>query len=338
MKADTSGILINAEFVKPLFDLAPQYGAEPADLLTQADLLIEEVQRPGSYLPFHKVQTLISSAQAYSELPGLGLIYGESLTLSSHGMAGLSAMTQLTFSDLLHLMERVSPWAFPPITVQYRERGDMVGIAFNPAMPLGKQTEFLIETIASSFVHNFHYLFPGSEPARIEFSYSRPDHGDMYERLFQCEVGFGAEETIFFVSKDMLNTQLTLGNAQTSRIAEESFYALTPVPTVETLPEKVLKLLKKDLGTFMRADAVAKELSISPRTLRRRLQSINISFRSLLDEVRKDIAIKMLRERRYTFTEIAFELHFCDSSAFASAFKNWTGMSAREFMERDLRH
>lgn len=336
MRADTSGILINAEFVKPLFELAPQYDVDPANLLTQADLLAEEIQRPSSYLPFHKVQSLISAALEQYSLPGLGLIYGKTLTLSSHGMAGISAMTQLTVSDLFLLMERISPWAFPPITIKYCQRGDMVGVGFTPALPLGTQYEFLIETICTSFLHNFRYLFPGAELAKVEFGYTKPSHAQMYDELFQCEVSFGQEETLMFVCREMLDKQLALANEQTSRIAEESFYALTPVPTVETLPEKVLKLLKSDLGTYMRADAVAKELSISPRTLRRRLSSINVSFRALLDEVRKDIAIKMLREQRHTFTEIAFALHFCDSSAFANAFRNWTGMSAREFLDRDV--
>lgn len=71
----------------------------------------------------------------------------------------------------------------------------------------------------------------------------------------------------------------------------------------------------------------AEALNVSKRTLQRKLRENDLTFRSLLTQVRMDMAERYLEIPGYSFTEIAFLLGYTDTSAFSRAFKSWFGHS-----------
>lgn len=78
-------------------------------------------------------------------------------------------------------------------------------------------------------------------------------------------------------------------------------------------------------------DTLAKQFHASPSTLRRRLESEGQSYRSILDDLRCDLAISLLSHSEKSIMEIASELGFAESSAFHRAFKKWTGTRPGEY-------
>lgn len=80
----------------------------------------------------------------------------------------------------------------------------------------------------------------------------------------------------------------------------------------------------------------AKRLRMSPRTLRRRLSEEGLSYQSLLDEVRKSLALHYLSGPALDAERAAFLLGFAEASSFRRAFKRWTGGSVIEH-QRALR-
>ena len=84
------------------------------------------------------------------------------------------------------------------------------------------------------------------------------------------------------------------------------------------------------------AQAVARELGMSPRTLTRRLAAEGASFREVLDKLRQEAAVALLREGRMGIGEIAFLLGYSEPAAFHRSFKRWTGKTPLAW-RRDLR-
>jgi AraC-like DNA-binding protein len=66
---------------------------------------------------------------------------------------------------------------------------------------------------------------------------------------------------------------------------------------------------------------------VSPRSLERRLNERGVSFKELVSEMRKRLALEYLTSDRHTLTDIAFLLGYSEVSAFNRAFKRWTGSS-----------
>ena len=74
---------------------------------------------------------------------------------------------------------------------------------------------------------------------------------------------------------------------------------------------------------------VAEALFMSPRNLQRKLEAEGTTFKTLLTEIRRDLALKYIQDTELTLTEISFMLGFSEMSAFSRAFKQWTGKSPR---------
>jgi AraC-like DNA-binding protein len=75
---------------------------------------------------------------------------------------------------------------------------------------------------------------------------------------------------------------------------------------------------------------LARALHTSSRSLQRRLASEGTTFRDLLDETRRELALQHLRNPTTSLTEVALLTGFSDASAFHHAFRRWTGRTPRE--------
>lgn len=78
-------------------------------------------------------------------------------------------------------------------------------------------------------------------------------------------------------------------------------------------------------------EAVADQLRIPPRDLRRRLKALGTSFRALRDGVLRSLAIHYLRSSEISLDDVAEKVGFSEQSAFSRAFKNWTGTTPGAF-------
>lgn len=100
-----------------------------------------------------------------------------------------------------------------------------------------------------------------------------------------------------------------------------------------------LEAARRELSDGLRAgdasiERVAKRLSLTPRTLQRKLAELGHSFRSLLDQVRDELARGYLEQNRLSLTEITYLLGYSDPSAFNRAFRRWNDCTPAEYRAR----
>ncbi|WP_290883145.1 helix-turn-helix transcriptional regulator [Fischerella sp.] len=67
------------------------------------------------------------------------------------------------------------------------------------------------------------------------------------------------------------------------------------------------------------------------RQLQRELQAEGTSYQQLLDETRKELALRHLQNLDTPIHDVAFLLGFSEPSAFHRAFKRWTGQTPRVY-------
>jgi AraC-like DNA-binding protein len=72
-------------------------------------------------------------------------------------------------------------------------------------------------------------------------------------------------------------------------------------------------------------DAVARSLGMSKRTLARKLSDEGLNFTEVLQQLRRDMAVRYLDDPKLHISKIAWLLGFTEVSAFTHAFKRWTG-------------
>jgi AraC-like DNA-binding protein len=70
---------------------------------------------------------------------------------------------------------------------------------------------------------------------------------------------------------------------------------------------------------------VARSLGMSERTLARKLADEGLNFTEILQQLRRDLAVRYLDDRKLQISKIAWLLGFNEVSAFTHTFKRWTG-------------
>jgi AraC-like DNA-binding protein len=69
---------------------------------------------------------------------------------------------------------------------------------------------------------------------------------------------------------------------------------------------------------------------MSERTLARKLSDERLNFTEILQQMRRDLAVRYLDDPRLPVSKIAWLLGFREVSTFTHAFKRWTGKAPRQ--------
>ena len=77
--------------------------------------------------------------------------------------------------------------------------------------------------------------------------------------------------------------------------------------------------------------AIARELNVSVRQLQRELQERGLTFKGLVEEVRRELAISYLTEKQKSIGEITYLLGYTEPANFGRSFKKWTGQTPAAF-------
>jgi AraC-like DNA-binding protein len=178
-------------------------------------------------------------------------------------------------------------------------------------------------------------LMVGSDwsPREVYFVHRAGAMTPEHTRIFRAPVLFGCEANAFITERDFLERQVPAADARLCSILQ-SYLDLT----LADLPreDEFLGNVRRAIADAIREghanlSRVAKRLAMSPRSLQRRIGESGADFMQLLDDTRRRIAIKHLKEDKDSLTEIAFMLGYSDLSAFSRAFKRWTGTAPLDY-------
>jgi AraC-like DNA-binding protein len=81
-------------------------------------------------------------------------------------------------------------------------------------------------------------------------------------------------------------------------------------------------------------ERVAAELGLHPRTLHRRLKAEGRSFEGIKDEVRRDVALRYLKETDLPLTLVAQRLGYAEQSVLTRSCARWFATSPSQLRSR----
>ncbi|MDP5171705.1 MAG: helix-turn-helix transcriptional regulator [Bacteroidia bacterium] len=130
-----------------------------------------------------------------------------------------------------------------------------------------------------------------------------------------------------------MKTRLRTNNPRLLQLFDRHALAfLNKQPDGDSFANRVNKILVDQLREDSPGiEFVADHFSMSVRSLQMKLKAEGTSYQKLLNNIRKDLAIAYLQERKVSKGEIAHLLGFSEISVFSRTFKKWTGKSPSEF-------
>ncbi len=168
---------------------------------------------------------------------------------------------------------------------------------------------------------------------RADFRCPEPAFSDEWRVLFTQNLNFNQDFSGITFSADFLD----LANNQNERTMKNFLRGapanfLVKFKNSTSLSARIRRRLR-DLPVSAWPDfsTLANQFHSSVATLRRRLDAEGQSFRSINDDLRRDLAISLLSDTTRSVMDIACDIGFADTSAFYRAFKKWTGARPSEY-------
>jgi AraC-like DNA-binding protein len=161
-----------------------------------------------------------------------------------------------------------------------------------------------------------------------------PDKNNYFEQLFGCEIYYGSEHNAFLIAEHNLDCPLIHTEDSLRKFLRNAPYHL--LVAQENEDSSLLSQMKRIIGTdlsheFPSVVAMAEQLHMSVRTLRRRLKDLDTTYQHFKDELRKEHACRWLNQPELKINAVSALLGFDEPSAFHRSFKKWTGMTPGEY-------
>lgn len=327
-----------ARFIANVIQFASQQGVDRRKLLAITNKTVEELGDEELLFDAPIYNRIVEQAADLSGDEYLGLHLGEYLSLSAAGLVVQIAQSSRTVLEALQYMVEYANLGCQalPFTLTELDHEWEVSLSPNPLW-LQQSPICVRHTIDGTLVftlREFRTLTRQKHhPIRIHFAYPKPTNIHEYERIFRCPVRFEKQLTAIYLDKRHVQEKVVTSDYRLLQLlvqyAQEKLAAIEGQLGFATIvKQSIINLVKPQFPTI---EQVAANLNVSVRTLQRRLKEEGLTYKSVLDELRKEFAIEYLNNKNTSVKEIAYLLDYAESSSFIRSFKRWTGKSPSEF-------
>ncbi|WP_011589384.1 MULTISPECIES: AraC family transcriptional regulator [Alcanivorax] len=262
----------------------------------------------------------------------LGLAMGQRYHLSSYGVWGFALLSSPTFRQAVELGLRYLDLTFAFLDVSLQQEGNDALLILDDSGVPEEVREYLLARDASAVMMIQEELFAGRVPLSSLEIRLPPRTAATFESIFGLVPEFGRPRSQARFALGLLDMPLPQANPVTARLCEEQCHQLLVQRYRKgSVAAQVRRRLLQQPGRFPDMEAMAQELAITSRTLRRHLQAEGTGYRMLLDEVRQMLAEQWLTLGILSLTEISERLGFSEIANFNHAFRRWTGQSPGRF-------
>lgn len=179
------------------------------------------------------------------------------------------------------------------------------------------------------------YLGESVHLTRVDLDYPLPDYEKELRYLFRCKLNFDQTECRLVFNRSYLEKPLIRSKLELKEFLTNSPADLMTIPGEDqSLAAQIQRMILKQPGDhlqFPKIEELARMLNTSPQTLHRRLIADGTNYQQIKNLIRRDVAITKLVRENCSVDEVSRITGFAEPSSFTRAFKQWTGMSPREY-------
>ena len=162
-------------------------------------------------------------------------------------------------------------------------------------------------------------------PSEVHLRRKKPRDIDPYRRFFRAPLVFDAEHSAVVFSSSWLAEKVRQADPMLHKLVAGHVEMLLS-RTDHDIVVRAMHTLAHMLGSKQCSlAALAKEMSLHPRTLLRRLEEGGTTFRELHRSTRHRLARQLLQDTGNSISAIATILGFSGANAFTRAFMQWEG-------------
>lgn len=323
------GVLVQLEYYLSCL------GIDTEKVFSLAGLDIGILKSPDERVPVEKYIQIEDEAAKAADDPCFGLHMGQYTEAGNWSILGYMMMNCKNIGEAFEKFAKYSDIIGNLVKGEAKENSDFVRISLTVPEDAPRISRHCYEGYLSSIIRLARNI-SGKDvrPIEVGLAFPKAEKNDEYEKVFGCPVLFDKKDNYLIIDKDTRNIPALLPNDNLLECFEN--YArefLSGIDDSNSIAYKVKHHILSNMDNEkLSIKFVARELSMSVRSLQAHLKNEGVEFSKLLKESREQLAKKYLKEN-YTIEDITYLLGFSDPSAFRKAFKNWLGITPKEYRE-----
>lgn len=327
-------------WLTPFVSALNSYGINGEAFLAENHIDYLSMNNAQRRIPLAKMRLLWEHAVELTGDELFGIKVGTFATPTTFSSLGVAILSSCTTKDLLRCYARYSHVFSTAADMRLEETDEHFIVhaeIFQHKEDSAKDTEspsyYAIDAVLSSL-----YTLINIHPERVDFlervelTRSKPKGEIDYAKMYNCEVTYDNPTIKMICNRNAVEKTLPDCNQQLAHATEKICASeLATLHQNDTLAQIRHTLFKGFAQGDASLETVAAELYMSPRTLHRKLEEKDTSFRREMESVRHELAIKYLKQNHLSLGEISYKLGYSSSSNFSRAFKRWTGGTPQAF-------
>ncbi len=307
-------------------------GCDGAALLTEAGFDLKELEGPDARCPLVKIERLWRLAVEATGDPAFGLKVTKQYKHTMFHALGYGLSASSSLKEAFERVQRFSHVVSDAVGYEFFRCGDEYHFILLPVIGVPVES---VDALVGMYIQLCRWLI-GREfsPVSVELRRPRPAIIDDFERLWRTPLRFGAEQNRLIFDSESIERRLDTGNPELARQSDTistQYLARIERYNIEARVREVVTLRLPNREPSQKE--VAEVLSMTTRTLQRKLVDCGTTFKEILDETRHSLALAYLSAPKHSVNEITHFLGFSCSSSFTRAFRRWTGMSPSEWRD-----
>lgn len=331
--ADLQKLWVPAVYGALILDLCEQQGISREKMLAGLGIPERAWSAVDGRLSLIQTGMLLYKSMKLTRNPAMGYEIGLASNLTTHGFIGYGLMSHATLREALEFGKKFIALRLPNLSLRIFIDGTQAVIEVTETVPLGAVRQCMFDLFLVGIARIAHQLNQQIDTTRLPlelwFDYPRPDYHARYrKRLPLMRFGKPANQLRFPAA--LLERRLHTANPVTASLVdqqcerESALIGLRSSPT-DDIAAKLRSLLRAGDDGYPTLEQAASRLNLSSRTLKRRLQQQQLSFRALLDEARLRDGSALLQSTSLSIEVIAQRLGYSEPANFTRAFRKWTG-------------
>ena len=308
--------------IKVLDDL----GVDAASIAAEAGWSPAMLDDPDKPVPFVAVGRLVAVAAIRTGCDHIGLLVGQKAGPAVLGTVGFATRHALDVRSALRLLTQHFGHHDRGAVVTFAQSDTVATLGYricHPALPGGDH--ITDASLAIGFELMKALCGPQWQPLETAFSHRRPADPRPYHALFGKSVRFDAGESALSFPARWLDGKISGADPELRRVLLGTIRTKEDAREAD-LRDDVRRVLSGMIGSgTANQAAVARGFGMSSSTLHRRLAGLGTSFRNLLDEVRLEMACRLLESTAAPVAQVATMLDYSETSAFTRSFKRRLG-------------
>jgi AraC-like DNA-binding protein len=306
--------------------LVQELGGDPGELLRAVGIRFEDVGNSETFIPFRPAMTAVESAAIATATPDFGRRLAQRQGIEILGPVGVAARTAPSVADAFLIFENFLAAYSPAISAKITRLGESGRSFYEFRFVLDNlpPTPQSIELSLGVSLGVFRLLLGADyAPMRVHVPHKALTPLGDYRAYFGCAARFGEKNAGFTIhtadlarplNQDQLAHEAVVSYLNTITLRDASIAQSTRTMVSQLLPTGAVTM-----------KLIAAQLSLHPKALQRRLATEGEIFGDLVDDVRRSMAERYLRDTDMTLSHLTRELGYAEQSVLTRSCRRWFG-------------